>query len=291
MTQYLSDGPTQSSSTTSETSWDLPEVDVDREVSLDGEAARFTVTVRNDDSQPHDVDLRYLLDYQVADQDGAPVFVQGNVYTNERRFEDPSFTRNLTYDRIPDPNLTGVMTNDGQPDFIDFVYWENAFQEPYGYTPDPSVNFHTPGATSYPASDSAGVLTWELGELESGEERTVTVFYGIGEPQQTAIDDFDSALESSGADISPDLLCTKSPTEAGTEVHCHLTESEGIDRVVIQSGNSQLLVDDTPPYEFTINERELESVAGEKQFTVVLQDEDGTMIRRYTRRLSMIEEG
>jgi hypothetical protein len=103
--------------------------------------------------------------------------------------------------------------------------------------------------------------------------------------------DFDSALESSGADISPDLLCTKSPTEAGTEIHCHLTESEGIDRVVIQSGNSQLLVDDTPPYEFTINERELESVTGEKQFTVVLQDEDGTMIRRYTRRLSMIEEG
>lgn len=103
--------------------------------------------------------------------------------------------------------------------------------------------------------------------------------------------DFSSALESSGADISPDLLCTKSPTENGTEIHCHLSESEGIDRIVIQSGNSEILMDNNPPYEFTINERELESVTGEKQFTVLLQDEDGSMIRRYTRRLSMIEEG
>jgi hypothetical protein len=103
--------------------------------------------------------------------------------------------------------------------------------------------------------------------------------------------DFQGTLESSGADINPDLLCTKSPTGNGTSVHCHLTETEGIDRIVVRSGDSQLLVDDTPPYEFTIQERELETVTGEKQFTVVLQEDDGTMIRRYTRRLSMIEEG
>lgn len=103
--------------------------------------------------------------------------------------------------------------------------------------------------------------------------------------------DFHGPLESSGADVDPDLLCTKSPTDNGTSVHCHPTETEGIDRIVVRSGDSQLLVDDTPPYEFTINERELETVTGETQFTVVLQEDDGTMIRRYTRRLSMIEEG
>ena len=30
-------------------------------------------------------------------------------------------------------------------------------------------------------------------------------------------------------------------------------------------------------------------MTGEKQFTVELEDEDGTMIRRYSRRLSMID--
>jgi hypothetical protein len=103
--------------------------------------------------------------------------------------------------------------------------------------------------------------------------------------------DFQGALQSGGANISPDLLCTKSTTQNGTSIHCHLTETEGIDRIVVKSGSSELLVDDTPPYEFTVHERELESVTGEKRFTVMLQDEKQNLIRRYTRRLSMIDEG
>lgn len=103
--------------------------------------------------------------------------------------------------------------------------------------------------------------------------------------------DFQGALQSSGGDISPDLLCTKSTGENGTSVHCHLAQSDGIDRIVVRSGDSRLLVDGDPPYEFTIHERELERVAGERKFAVELQDADGTMIRRYTRRLAMIDEG
>lgn len=103
--------------------------------------------------------------------------------------------------------------------------------------------------------------------------------------------DFQSTLQSSGGDISPDLLCTKSTTDDGTSIHCHLAHSDGIDRIVVQSGDEQLLVDEDPPYEFTIHERELERVAGEKRFSVRLQNDDETMIRRYTRRLSMVDEG
>lgn len=103
--------------------------------------------------------------------------------------------------------------------------------------------------------------------------------------------DFQGALGSSASDISPDLLCTKSTTADGTSVHCHLPESEGIDHVVVRSGTTELVVDETPPFEFTVHERELETVTGEKRFTVMLQDENGELIRRYTRRLSMVEEG
>jgi hypothetical protein len=237
MGDYFSSGPTKTGSASSETSWNLPELAVDREISLDGEAARFTVTVTNDDDTAHDVDMRYLFDYQVDDQDGAPVFVQGNVYTNERRFESPSFTQNLTYDRIPDPNLVGVMTNSGQETYIDFVYWRNAFNEPYGYTPDPSVEFHEPGSTSYPASDSAGVLTWEFGQLDPGEERTVTVFYGIGEPEQTRIDDLDSALQGFRRAVT-NLLSSNVETraQAHAELYAELGE-EYADNLVNYFGN------------------------------------------------------
>jgi len=102
--------------------------------------------------------------------------------------------------------------------------------------------------------------------------------------------DFNAEFGSDGSDVNPDLLCSKSQTEKGTEVHCRLTESEGIDHIVVQNDGSQILVDEEPPYEFTIHARELESVTGEKQFRVKLEGEDGTMIRQYTKRLSMISE-
>jgi hypothetical protein len=110
-------------------------------------------------------------------------------------------------------------------------------------------------------------------------------------PAGPMVVDFQSALESGGADISPDLQCTKSTTADGATVHCHLSETDGVDRIVVRSGDSRLVVDDDPPFEFTIESGELETVTGEKQFTVMLQDEDGEMVRRYTRRLSMVQEG
>jgi hypothetical protein len=35
----------------------------------------------------------------------------------------------------------------------------------------------------------------------------------------------------------------------------------------------------------------VQSVRGQQQFTVELRDEDGDLIRRYVRRLALIEEG
>lgn len=110
-------------------------------------------------------------------------------------------------------------------------------------------------------------------------------------PAGPMVVDFQSALGSNSPDVSPDLLCTKSTTDNGTSVHCHLSDTDGVDRIEVRSGDSRLLVDEDPPYEFTVHERELETVAGEKRFTVLLQDEDGSMVRRYTRRLAMIDEG
>lgn len=103
--------------------------------------------------------------------------------------------------------------------------------------------------------------------------------------------DFSSQLEAGGVDVNPDLACTKSTVGGEAVVHCHLTESAGIAAVVVESGGERVLVDEEPPYEFTVREGELTEVVGQQQFQVVLLDEDGNELRRYTRTLGMIREG
>jgi hypothetical protein len=102
--------------------------------------------------------------------------------------------------------------------------------------------------------------------------------------------DFQSSLDGTSADINPDLLCTQSSAGGEAHVHCHLTESAGIDHVVVQSGGDRIAIDRQPPFEFDIHEGQLTTVTGQKQFQVLLKDADGNTIRRYTRTLSMVPE-
>jgi len=109
-------------------------------------------------------------------------------------------------------------------------------------------------------------------------------------PAGPVVFDFQSSLDGTAADVDPDLLCTQSSAGDGAEIHCHLTESEGIDHVVVTSGGERIAIDRTPPFEFDISERQLTTVTGQKQFQVVLADDDGNTVRRYTRTLSMVPE-
>jgi hypothetical protein len=109
-------------------------------------------------------------------------------------------------------------------------------------------------------------------------------------PTAPVVFDFQSSLEGTSADVNPDLLCTKSTTDGETHVHCHLTESEGIDHVVVMSGGERVAVDRDPPFDFDVRESQLTTVTGQRQFQVVLRDADGDTIRRYTRTVSMVPE-
>lgn len=102
--------------------------------------------------------------------------------------------------------------------------------------------------------------------------------------------DFDSPLAASGVDVNPDLACTKSTVDGQAAVHCHLTEAEGIDAIAVESGGERVLIDEQPPFEFTVREGQLTEVVGDKQFQVVLLDENGSALRRYTRTLGMVRE-
>lgn len=101
--------------------------------------------------------------------------------------------------------------------------------------------------------------------------------------------DVSGGLPGTGVDINPDLACVKATADDGrTVVHCHLTRSEGIDRVRVESGGRTLVTDDDPPFDFTVAATELTEVVGQRQFQVVLLDENGRTIRRYTRSLETI---
>lgn len=99
--------------------------------------------------------------------------------------------------------------------------------------------------------------------------------------------DFQSSLGGdSGSDIDPDLACTR----ADGTVHCHLSESAGVDAVVVTSGDSEVTRVAEPPFEFAFDESDLEAVVGQKEFVVELRDEDGDTLRRYRRYLSAVPE-
>lgn len=102
--------------------------------------------------------------------------------------------------------------------------------------------------------------------------------------------DFGSGLApGSEADVHPELTCTKTTTGEETTIHCRIDRAEAVDRVVVTSGGSQLLVDEDPPYEFTVDASEVETTVGHQQFRVELYDEDGDLLRRYTRRVATID--
>lgn len=197
MDQYVAGSPSFSSDgTTATTRWRLPEeVTVTQRISLTGAAAAFELVVENTGSTARDVDFRYLFDYQVGPQDGAPIFVNGEVLTTETRFDPPAFDSWLTYDRLPNPTLTGEGTVGTRPDRIEFVAWEDADQSVYEYDAfDSSKAFYQEGHTESPQSDSAGLLYYDLGQVSAGDEASVTTFYGSGEPERGSIDDLDAAL-------------------------------------------------------------------------------------------------
>jgi len=110
-------------------------------------------------------------------------------------------------------------------------------------------------------------------------------------PTGPVVFDFQSSLEGTSADINPDLLCTQSSAGGEAVIHCHLTDSTGIDHVVVMSGGERITVDRQPPFDFDVREEQLTTVTGQKQFQVVLKDADGNTVRRYTRTLSMVPEG
>lgn len=114
---------------------------------------------------------------------------------------------------------------------------------------------------------------------------TLVIVFGTLTPGIMMLEFSGALAPGSNGDVDPDLSCSTTDDI----VECHLSDSTGIDHVVVTTGGREIVRLDEPPFEFTIRIDELETVTGQKQFTVELRDAEGSTLRRHVRTLGMIE--
>lgn len=183
LSSYLTQEPTTEGETVSMT-WTLPEnLVVTQRIALESSLAVFTIDVMNQGNQARNVSIRYLFDYQVRNQDGAPIRVEDQVLTTETQFNNPGFDSWRAFDQIPTPTLVGLAEERTKPDTLIFAHWPTAVQSAYEYDMfDSDRQFYTPGFTTSPESDSAGLLYWELGDIDASDSTNIATAYGTGDP-------------------------------------------------------------------------------------------------------------
>ena len=93
--------------------------------------------------------------------------------------------------------------------------------------------------------------------------------------------EFRALTSGNRPDMDPELACELNREE--TEILCSLSEIRGIDRVEVHSGEKTVVKETSQPFTLIIPVSKLQEVVGQKQFQVVLMDEQGNMVRRFVR--------
>lgn len=116
---------------------------------------------------------------------------------------------------------------------------------------------------------------------------TAVLWMGLSPPSFMQIE-FRAGLGSSSSDIVPTLICSASNAREVEGVTCHLEQTAGVGSITVETGERQLLQASEPPFSFSVQRDELVEVVGERQFQVVVHNEEGAPVRRFSRTLSTI---
>ena len=200
------------------TKWRLPEnMVVIQKLSLVGEACEFNLTIINEGDQDRNVKVRYLFDYQVRDQDGAPIILWRNgereilKYETEYSGDEINFDYWLTRDYLDSTyTLQGKHIIRGfgatPPDEIIFANWAWAAGYAFDYSAfNPQRNFYTPGEIYSPDSDSCALLYWDIGTISPGMSKEIITYYGVGDPEIATIEEFATKMAEL-ADTSAEIM-------------------------------------------------------------------------------------
>jgi len=159
----------------------------------------ITTTVRNEGEEPVDIGIRYLWDWQIAEDDGpsfAQVLPDGPTEVTEQTYSSPTFQ----YYRIQDNNevdsplfavygtTAGRAPGSTPPDELMFVAWSNADDVTFDYTTDPTFDIASDGGEDDSAvlyfwgPDEQSAITLDPGDAVIVSESLTAALAGEGPP-------------------------------------------------------------------------------------------------------------
>jgi hypothetical protein len=161
-------------------------VQITENLIVQGDALKIEVVAQNVDTVNHSVQIRQLFDTQVDDNDGAPLYENGNTFIHEADFSPPLFTQWRSWRRPDDQSVVGVGTIDPTTTTrVVFGYWPTAIGTTWDYTANPAQAFYTPGKTTSPDSDSCVLVYQNAGTLVPSATGVMDTWYGSGAPAAT----------------------------------------------------------------------------------------------------------
>lgn len=151
---------------------------VENEYTGDKDTIAITYTITNYDEHDHEVGVRIMLDTMLGNNDGSPFRIPGyeNV-TNELELIGEDITQNwMAFDSLENPNVIAngclYRTLDEKPDKVQFAAWGGVNGTLWDYTTNSNRRV---------TGDSAVAIYYNPKILKSGESRSVTTYYGIGD--------------------------------------------------------------------------------------------------------------
>lgn len=148
------------------------DVYVREDITIIREKVHLRLTFTNTDDYSHDIQVRYLLDTMIDQNDGAYLsYADSIVSENEIEYFYPGDLPIKAFDIFPDPSMSGVFENvEGNIWRMVFAAWPNANDTVWDYAINP---FQTVN------QDSALLIYYDLGVLAAGEEKAIEFTLGI----------------------------------------------------------------------------------------------------------------
>jgi len=179
---------------------------VKQDFRLEGEALGVYVSVSNGTPVPHDVKIRYLLDTQIDDNDGSPLYAPPvGTRTFETEVAPLNFTSWEAWLTPVAPLMRAIGTLPDIPSRVVFAWWPGAVTSDWDYTPNAEQQFFVEGYSGTPESDGCVLLYYDLKTIPSQlQSLPYVMYYGTGQPQtgsgsdrlKQALEDLNLALEN-----------------------------------------------------------------------------------------------
>lgn len=148
------------------------------------DTALITYEIKNEDSVPHTIGIRIMMDTKLGSNDGAPFRIGNYGITSEVKFNKSDLQDYWqTFDSLVAPNViaqgTLFLPQNGitPPDDLALVNWGTLVDNPWSFDYEKSRPFIRAGEEE---NDTALAMYWYPVTIRPGESRIVRTAYGLG---------------------------------------------------------------------------------------------------------------